>query len=253
MVGASSTHVFRRVGDEWQLEAVLPRNGMSAAISGERMVLGNTHGYDSKGEAYVFHLEDGSWSERGIVRPTVSRPGSSHDFGEAVAVAGDSVYAGDPSNGNGFGGIYVFGWEGVSWDQTLLLSHSWPPYEYFGNTLEVGAGYLFAAWRGTVEVYKRGLSLPSAPSAETESVVSRPYPNPTSGAAALTVSLAEPQHVRASVYDTLGRCVEVVYDGFFGAGTHAVPLDGEKLGPGLYVVLVEAGSSQVAHRLAVVR
>ena len=79
------------------------------------------------------------------------------------------------------------------------------------------------------------------------------YPNPTSDAATLTVSLDTPQAVRLAVYDVLGREVAVVLDGLQAAGTQTLRLDTAALAPGVYVARLSAGSQSRTRRLTVVR
>lgn len=67
-----------------------------------------------------------------------------------------------------------------------------------------------------------------------------PAPSPFRTATALRFRLDAPADVRLDVFDALGRRVASA-SGAYGAGEHAVPLDGRALAPGLYVVRLEAG------------
>jgi len=61
------------------------------------------------------------------------------------------------------------------------------------------------------------------------------YPNPTSGRATVTVTLARAGWVDLSVYDIVGRRVRQVAAGTMDAGTHAIDFDAGSLPPGLYL------------------
>ncbi|WP_412061335.1 T9SS type A sorting domain-containing protein [Rubrivirga sp. IMCC45206] len=79
------------------------------------------------------------------------------------------------------------------------------------------------------------------------------FPNPTAGASALEVSVAEAQVVRVSVYDVLGRSVGVAFDGTVTAGDAVRVELGARLSPGTYVVRVEGASFAETRRFTVTR
>ena len=84
--------------------------------------------------------------------------------------------------------------------------------------------------------------------------VGAPFPNPSVGRAALEVSVSEPQTVRVTVYDALGRRVAVAFDGEVQAGApETVTVDGSRLAPGVYVVRVDGATVHEARRLTVAR
>lgn len=66
------------------------------------------------------------------------------------------------------------------------------------------------------------------------------YPNPFTNEATLTLRVDRPQHVRAALYDLLGRRLAVLHDDVVGAG---IPLNlsvrGASLPPSVYVVRIE--------------
>ena len=82
-------------------------------------------------------------------------------------------------------------------------------------------------------------------------------PNPASGGAALTLTLAEPADVTVTVYDLLGRAVAVPLAGALAAGTHRASVDVPALAPGVCVARVAvntaAGVVVRASRLTVAR
>jgi hypothetical protein len=78
-------------------------------------------------------------------------------------------------------------------------------------------------------------------------------PNPFSGRATLTVTLAEAGTVRLTVYDLLGREVRVLADGPLAAGAHRVALDGAGLPAGVYLVRLATPQGVAAERVTLVR
>ncbi len=69
-----------------------------------------------------------------------------------------------------------------------------------------------------------------------------PAPHPFRGATDLRFAIEAASDVRLEVFDTLGRSVFGV-GGSFGAGEHAVALDGAALAPGAYVVRLAVGDA----------
>ncbi|WP_420457145.1 endonuclease/exonuclease/phosphatase family protein [Rubrivirga sp.] len=69
-----------------------------------------------------------------------------------------------------------------------------------------------------------------------------PAPHPFRGPTDLRFALRAASDVRLEVFDVLGRSV-VEVEGSFGAGDHAVALDGAVLAPGAYVVRLTAGEA----------
>lgn len=79
------------------------------------------------------------------------------------------------------------------------------------------------------------------------------YPNPSTGAATVSVELREESRVRVAVYDVLGREVAVLNDGPLGAGRHDLRLDGRVLPGGVYLVRVESGERRLSERITLLR
>ena len=94
----------------------------------------------------------------------------------------------------------------------------------------------------------------SAEDGPAEALLSAVAPNPTRGTAALTLRVATPQAVRATLVDALGREVAVLFEGDVSpdAGTR-LTVDASALAPGVYVVRVEGASFDESRRLTVVR
>lgn len=92
---------------------------------------------------------------------------------------------------------------------------------------------------------------PPVAAGETFSL-SAPAPNPTSGTASLTLSVAEPEAVRAVVLDATGREVAVVFDGT-AAGTVTLRVATTGLPAGIYIVRVTGASFSAARHLSVAR
>ena len=79
------------------------------------------------------------------------------------------------------------------------------------------------------------------------------YPNPGSGLATFAYALAEPDNIRRTVYDVLGRRVRTVAQGELPAGEYGVTWSSTDLAPGVYGVRLEAAGRAWAERVTLVR
>ena len=133
-----------------------------------------------------------------------------------------------------------------------------------GQMLPGDAGYNFPGVLDDVRVYNRALTeaevvslsaggtttpdgLPGVPFA-----LGPPRPNPTSGAARLTLGVSEAGRVRVVVLDALGRAVATLVDGPLAAGAHEVAWDGRGAA-GVYLVRATMGGHTTTRRVLVVR
>ena len=123
----------------------------------------------------------------------------------------------------------------------------------WGATLPTENGYVYVSdLEGdlTALLWSEPLAGERAP--EAGDWLGAPAPNPTTGDAALAVTLDAPGPVRATVLDLRGREVARV-DAQLGAGARALTLPTAGLPAGAYVVRVQAGDRVQSRRLAVVR
>lgn len=85
-------------------------------------------------------------------------------------------------------------------------------------------------------------------------VVSPPYPNPARGAATVDVIVREAQHVRATLYDALGRKVAVLYDGRLRSNQPKhLRIDGRPMTSGLYFLHIVGDRFTDTRRLTLTR
>jgi hypothetical protein len=76
----------------------------------------------------------------------------------------------------------------------------------------------------------------------TKHVPPRISPNPFNATTVASFELPVASYVQLTVYDTAGRLVTTLVDGYSGAGGHDVTFDGSRLVSGIYLVRLEAGS-----------
>ncbi len=180
--GSGSAYVFERSGINWTQQAFLRASnpgsgdqfGHAVAISGNTVVVGahweasNATGVNGNqandsffnaGAAYVFERNGTNWTQQAYLK--ASNTEANDNFGQAVAVWGDTVIVGadlEDSNGTGIdgnqtnnslsaaGAAYVFNRYGATWSQQAYLKSSNTGDNRFsfslaisGKTLIVGA------------------------------------------------------------------------------------------------------------------
>lgn len=172
--------VFRRDCNGWHQEAVLTASnrgvgdqfGASVAISGETIVVGawqddgslaNPNAIVStSGAAYVFTRCGAEWTQQAYLK--ASEPDVDDRFGLSVAVSGDTIVVGAPSeasdsngvdgdatddSGLGQGAANVFSRSGGVWTQTAYLKASTSsPYANFGEAVAISGSTILVGADG---------------------------------------------------------------------------------------------------------
>ena len=136
---AGSVHVFTRSGSVWTLQAQLTstdagtddRFGSSVAIDGDTLVVGanrdDTAAGNTAGSAYVFTRSGSVWTQQ--AKLTSTDAAASDQFGQSVAIDGDTVVVGasfddTTAGGTDAGSAYVFTRSGSVWTQQQKLEAS---------------------------------------------------------------------------------------------------------------------------------
>jgi hypothetical protein len=81
----------------------------------------------------------------------------------------------------------------------------------------------------------------------------RAHPNPFNPSTAIRYQLAANSHVTLRVYDTAGREVRTLVEGWRAAGTHEATFEAGDLASGLYLVRLEAGAEISTGKLMFVK
>lgn len=170
-LSAGAAYIYVRQGGTWVQQAYLkPSNsgagdwfGFSVAISGDIVVIGapyedsnattiNGNGGNNSlldsGAAYVFVRNGSNWTQQAYLK--ASNVGGQDYFGSRVAVSGNTVVVGAPSEDSYFqpsdnqspesGAAYIFVRDGDTWSQQAILKSptmvTSRPY-YFGSTVAI--------------------------------------------------------------------------------------------------------------------
>jgi predicted amidohydrolase len=127
-----SAYVFVRSSGVWSQQqklessdpAVFDIFGDSVAIGGETIVVGAPFDDGAvshiQGSAYVFVRSGGVWSQQQKLEPADATGGQ---FGESVAISGETIVVGAPSDGPA-GSAYIFVRSGGIWSQQQKLETS---------------------------------------------------------------------------------------------------------------------------------
>ncbi|MAT38914.1 MAG: hypothetical protein CL946_04850 [Ectothiorhodospiraceae bacterium] len=80
------------------------------------------------------------------------------------------------------------------------------------------------------------------------------YPNPGRGDASIAIpfSLKQPEAIRLTITDPLGREIMTLFDGELNAGSHALKIPAGRLQSGMYLYRLESGDQVVSRLLSIV-
>jgi hypothetical protein len=79
------------------------------------------------------------------------------------------------------------------------------------------------------------------------------HPNPFNASTALSYELQAASFVSLKVYDTTGRPVAILADGFREAGSHSVTFDGSNLPSGIYLYHLQTGQNTASGKLLLLK
>jgi len=135
---AGAIYVFRGSGDGWsEVQKLTPPDGkaddnfgFAIAIKGNTIAVGarraDLPGAQNAGAAYVYSRDRGSFAL--ITKLTASDPGANAQFGQAIAIAGDTIAVGanraDVGTNADQGAIYLYRRMGGRWDEVEIMTAS---------------------------------------------------------------------------------------------------------------------------------
>lgn len=143
----------------------------------------------------------------------------------------------------------AFGLNTVQMTGLAALEHM--PGLDFEQVWHLTAGYPALQWED-VE------ALPLPTSAEKNQIpvslkLEQNYPNPFNAATVIAYSLPVQAHVRLTVYNMLGRTVQVLVSEEQQPGHHRVNWDAGNIASGLYIYRFQAGSTVLSRKMSVVK
>jgi hypothetical protein len=163
-----AAYVFTRTGTTWTQEAKLTAEdaaandffGYSVALEGDTAVAGANDKSSAQGAAYVFTRTGTTWTQE--AKLTAADAASGDQFGNSVALAGDTVVAGANDNNSARGAAYVFTRTGTTWTQEAKLTAADAANgDQLGNSVAlagdtaVAGAYVKNSGRGAAYVFTR--------------------------------------------------------------------------------------------------
>ena len=169
---------------------------------------------------------------------------------------------------DGAGNVYTGGYSGASiftYDYAVVRYSSagsqqwWIKYNGTGSGNDLGTGLALDA---SSNVYITGSSVGSSSSADITTIkysqtvgiqqisneiprefqLSQNYPNPFNPATTIKFQIPVSDNVKITVFDILGRKIEVLTNGFFNAGFYSIDFKAEKITSGIYYYKIETGN-----------
>ena len=146
--GINDLWIFERDGGNWGFTQgfsapnQFSQLGKSLAVDGLRFLAGGTTTNPNRA-VFVYEKSGGVWSQADTL--STSTPGSA-DFGESVALQGDTAVVGarrelGPKGEPSAGAVYVFEFDGALWSQTARLQPTDPTLlGHFGWDVDIDGG-----------------------------------------------------------------------------------------------------------------
>jgi hypothetical protein len=194
---SGAAYVFTRTGSTWTQQAKLLAAdgaagdgfGSSVAITGDTIVVGaafDDDGGADSGSAYVFTRAGTSWTQQAkLLAPDAA---AADNLGQSVAIAGDTVVIGSPSDDTvdiDTGSVYVFTRSATTWtQQAKVVAADATAGDLFGSSVRIssdtfvagapkdddggidsGSAYVFARTGTTWNVQSKLIASDAAPGA----------------------------------------------------------------------------------------
>ncbi len=166
--GVQQTPEHSIITSDWQQIAKIQASdaanesifGYSVGISGDYVVVGE--GFNSlNGTAYIFQRDGTDWLQQ--AKLTASDPTVGKNFGQSVAIDGDTAIIGAPGDNEWTGAAYIFTRTGTTWTQQAKLTAVGGivadefgfSVALSGDTAVIGASYAGNGWSGFAYVFTR--------------------------------------------------------------------------------------------------
>ncbi len=139
------------------------RFGVSVAVSGDTAVVGAYTAKGFLGEAYVFVRQGSQWVEQATLNVPSPAPNTQGQFGQSVAIDGNTIAVGAPVNFGGNKGVYIYVRNGATWtfQARLTAGDGGQNDDLFGIAVALNGDTVVAGapnqngQRGAVYVYTR--------------------------------------------------------------------------------------------------
>jgi hypothetical protein len=182
-------------------------------------------------------LPDGSWFGPVLGPATLTLPAAA-----SVTRTRVQYVPGYAPNGNYIYRGYVGDYPGTRWDSSS--------FDFRKGGCEGESGTNITGWENTGEPFPGEPSQTAMIASRDELTVS---PNPFNPTTALSFELRVASRVSLRVYDTAGREVANLVDGWREAGSHSVTFGGSGLPSGVYVCRLTSGGQTVVSKMVLMK
>jgi hypothetical protein len=118
--------------------------------------------------------------------------------------------------------------------------------------LTTGDGPLIGDWANTGDPFFGENT--STEEIYPSSIILHPsHPNPFNPTTAISFKLQAPSHIRLAIWDTAGRLVTTLVDGWREAGAHEVTFDGSNLPSGVYLYRLATGQNTASGKMVLLK
>lgn len=140
-------YIYDFSGASWEASTLMASDGQSddefgrsVSISGDgsRVIVGAPKSDDYTGKAYIYDFNGASWEQS--VALTASDGGTYQYYGNSVSISGDGsrVIVGAFSADNDKGQVYIYDFNGASWEQSAALTRTdSAAYTNFGQFVSI--------------------------------------------------------------------------------------------------------------------
>ncbi|MEE4312537.1 MAG: T9SS type A sorting domain-containing protein [candidate division KSB1 bacterium] len=145
------------------------------------------------------------------------------------------------------------------WSQTGFVdghgtSHVPQNYSYFDELeTEAHSYYYRLKQMDTDGSYEYSKALKVETSVPMSYALHQNYPNPFNPETKISFQIPHSGYVRVDVLNVLGERVQIVADGYYGAGQHILTIDGKNLPSGMYIYRLRSGRFTSMKKMALLR
>jgi len=234
-------------------------NSLAVDGGGSVFVTGYSYGRGTYGD-YATIKYDAAGNQLWVTR--YNGPGNGYDCAYSLALdGGGNVYVTGSSGGSGTEEDYATIKYDANGNQLWAARYTGPGYnsdvarslavDGGGNVYLTGGSYGSATNYDYATIKYSGGNLdnwmPVEPTVlgqplPQEFALHQNYPNPFNATTVLSYQLPVASHVSLRVYDTAGRLVATLVDGWRDAGTHELTFDASHLPSGMYVYRIQGGN-----------
>jgi len=246
-------YVFEASGDTWDLAASLvpPANGRigefgrAVAVDGGLVLVAAPISLSRPSQSgTVYGYEGTTWRQT----RTIIGPEDHNSFGSTLALDGNRTVIGAPRNGpENDGTAFVYVDDGQQWAFSRQLAPAegkggafgWSA-DLSGRSIAVGAPLdsEVGPTAGSAYLFEDSFPIDTPDASAPAPRLSAAFPNPTSQATQLTLTLDTPERIHVAVFDALGRSVRPVRSQHLGSGAHTLLIESASLPSGVYRIRV---------------